>query len=735
MLPGRADGLVVGPLGPDELRGVLQRFVPAISRPELRRIHASSGGNPLHAIELTRALLAGDEAAGASLAAAVAQRLERLPPDLHPLLEAAAALGRPTADALAAALPDDGGAALDAAVARGVLAVGGGDELHFEHPLVQSVVYERMTPAHRRALHGRLARLTGDPDDRARHLARSAATPEPALAAEIAAAAERASGRSAYDLAAEFAGHALRLTPADDVDAVCERGLAEIRALGAAGEWTRGLAAADALVARLPRGPGRARAIMERAYFEDDDFETGERWLEQALDEAGDDPALRARVLDWLGWARGMHRGALRDGIAAAEDAVRSAEKCADPAVRVPCARTLAHMRFAAGLAGPDELRRVLAHEIQLEIPPLDAGPRATYAELLFWDGDLAGSRAVVDEVRDEAIAAHDEHARAYWLYDLAMLDVASGELGAARGHIAEAIEAARDARDSWGEALLQHALALTLAWQGDADRASAVAGERLARAARRAERPWIARLEHVLGLLALSRGEAAAAAERLAAADDLVEDMGFGHPAVFRVLPDAVEALAAVGDLGEARRRLARLERQAARSHSRYVDAATARARGVVAAAAGDGAAAADLLEESAAAFEALGFRPDAARARLELGGALLAAGSRGRAAEEFAAAHDAFRGWGPRWAARAAAALERVAPGRARGELTDVERAIVDLVAAGRRNREIAGELYMSVSSVEAHLTRVYRKLGVRSRTELARLPASSRRGEARR
>ena len=78
--------------------------------------------------------------------------------------------------------------------------------------------------------------------------------------------------------------------------------------------------------------------------------------------------------------------------------------------------------------------------------------------------------------------------------------------------------------------------------------------------------------------------------------------------------------------------------------------------------------------------------------------------------------------------WAAQAAAELERVAPGRAEGTLTTTESRIADLVAQGRRNREIAGELLISLATVEAHLTRIYRKLGVRSRTELVGRIASA-------
>jgi DNA-binding CsgD family transcriptional regulator len=76
--------------------------------------------------------------------------------------------------------------------------------------------------------------------------------------------------------------------------------------------------------------------------------------------------------------------------------------------------------------------------------------------------------------------------------------------------------------------------------------------------------------------------------------------------------------------------------------------------------------------------------------------------------------------------WGARATEELERAAPGRAVGELTPVEARVTDLVARGLRNREVAATLFMSVATVEAHLTRIYRKLGIRSRAELSRLVA---------
>ena len=79
--------------------------------------------------------------------------------------------------------------------------------------------------------------------------------------------------------------------------------------------------------------------------------------------------------------------------------------------------------------------------------------------------------------------------------------------------------------------------------------------------------------------------------------------------------------------------------------------------------------------------------------------------------------------------WAVQAEAELERVAPGREHAELTATESQIAELVVCGRRNREIANELFVSVATVEAHLTRIYRKLHVRSRTELARVVQAER------
>jgi DNA-binding CsgD family transcriptional regulator len=140
-----------------------------------------------------------------------------------------------------------------------------------------------------------------------------------------------------------------------------------------------------------------------------------------------------------------------------------------------------------------------------------------------------------------------------------------------------------------------------------------------------------------------------------------------------------------------------------------------------------GDSERAVAALREAATAFARLGFAPDAARARLVEGRAQLRAAQRTAAAEALAGARDAFAAMGALlWEARAAEELDRAAPGRAAGGLTAAESRIAALVAQGRKNREISQALFMSVATVEAHLTRIYRKLDIRSRSELTRLVA---------
>ena len=734
--PGRSEALDLGPLSIGALRRVLRASVETISRPALQRIHEVSGGNPLYALELARSLPAGEDAARAtgslplpdSLQAAIELRLARMPREPMPLLETVSAVGSTSVKALRATLGDDEvNRLLPLAVEHGLLVVDEGLEVRFSHPLVGSAVYGRMSPIARRSLHARLAGLAADPDVRARHLALSTDGRDAGVAQLLEDAAERAGRRGASDLAAEFIGHSLRLTPAEREDDARRRALGEIEHLAAAGEVSRALSLADGLLERLEPGRGRAEALVQLAQLENDDLERGEALLLRALEYAREDELLRGRVLDRLGWLRGVFLGDLRSGIGCAHEALSIADDLGDPGLQMLAAAGLAFMETLAGTPRPEHTARALALEEEIGTPVLWAGPRALLGKQLLWSGELDRATALFEAALADAARSRNERLRSYRLYDLALANCAAGNLATAQELVRQGMESARDAEDEHVEGWLLYPAALVHAWLGHAAEARAAARRRLEWAVSRGERPGIARARSVLGLLALSEGDPATAERELSEAVQLLEEMGVGHPGAIPALPDAVEALVGCGDSPAAGRVLGRLERQAAAVDSPWASAAAERCHGLLLLADGDADAAVARLEAAAASFDRIGYRADAARSLLALGRALLRGGYRMRAADVVAEARGRFSDLGAvLWEARAVEELERVAPGRAAGELTKAERRIAALVADGRKNREIGEELFMSVASVEAHLTRVYRKLEIGSRSELARLVA---------
>jgi len=725
----------LGPLSVGALRRLLTPIVATISRPALRRIREVSGGNPLFAIELARGLQ--DEGhyrspraipLPESLQAAIAGHLRSVPEELGPVLNTVSAVGRSSVRDLEVIHPTlDVRGLLSTAEEMRILVVEEDLEVRFAHPLIGSAVYTGMSPLERRALHARLARRAADPDIHAHHVALATDEPDADAAQLIEDAARKAGRNGALDLAAEFSAHSLRLTPVDDAGAKLRRSLLETERLAAAGEVGGALALADELVATLPAGPGRAEALIRRAELEDDDLDKGESLLVQALEDAEGDALLRARVLDMLGWLRGIFRGDLRGGIQCAREALAVGDGVGGPNFRMSVAAGLSNMEALAGNPRLDLINEAVAIEEEIGRPPLWAGPRVLLAEQLLWAGNLAAARALFESAHEQAVRSGNGRWISYGLYDLASLECAAGNLAAADASVREAMQAALDSGDTHVEVWILHRLALVASWLGRTTEARAAARHRLEIASRRGDRPGVARARWTLGFLALSEGDLELAVAELVGAVAQLEEMGFANPGSIPALPDAVEALAITGDATRAEELFESLRRQSESLDNPWVRAVVDRTRGVVLLAKGDAAAAVPYLEEAITSFERSGHRPDAARALLALGRALLRAGRRSRAAETLAEARFRFAQMGAAlWAARAAEELERAAPGRTAGTLTPAERRVSALVARGMRNREISQSLFMSVATVEAHLTRIYRKLEIRSRSELARLVA---------
>ena len=351
--------------------------------------------------------------------------------------------------------------------------------------------------------------------------------------------------------------------------------------------------------------------------------------------------------------------------------------------------------------------------------------PRSIVGLQLMWSGRIEDARAIFLE----ELAEYEKHAmytvRQEVLCYLAELECRAGRWSIAADLSAEAMETVVESGQTATQshvALFNQALAA--AHLGRVEEARSWGTDGLQRALANDDLFNATWHRAVLGFLELSLGRSAQAHEQLEPAVRYLERMGAAEPAIIPCVPDAVEALVALGRLDETEPLVDRLEEQGAARDRPWALATAGRCRGLIAAARGE-------LEEALAALERALEEHRRVAQPFELGRSMLVHGQIQRrrkqkraAREALQGARDAFADLGARlWVVRADAELARIG-GRppAPFELTASERSVAELVAEGRTNREVADSLFMSPSTVQAHLKRIYRKLGVRSRTELA-------------
>jgi DNA-binding NarL/FixJ family response regulator len=302
---------------------------------------------------------------------------------------------------------------------------------------------------------------------------------------------------------------------------------------------------------------------------------------------------------------------------------------------------------------------------------------------------------------------------------------VREDELALAVSAAADAASAAVTFAEQFGreaETITSWPAAVIAAHRGDLGRAQALAERGLGAGAL----PLVAEagFRWVLGIVELSRADARGALEHLERAEDVHEALGIFEPALQWYVPDLLDALLAAGEVERAEEMLAPFARRARELDRPWAVAVAARTEALLKAQRGDADGASTSFRDALAAHERVRDPFQHARTLLALGATQRRAKQRRAARETLEEALAIFtRLPAPLWAEKARSELARIGGRTAsRGELTESERRIAGLVAEGLTNREVAAALFLTEHTVETALSRVYRKLGVRSRTELA-------------
>ena len=452
------------------------------------------------------------------------------------------------------------------------------------------------------------------------------------------------------------------------------------------------------------------------------------RLIDEAVAEAGDDDSRAARILSFGAGLRLFEthvQAALVDG----RGALEKAERVGDPLL---IAAAISQVGFAEGYAGeatPGLLERGAELEERLDLSlEWFASPRFALARVLMRFGEMERCRAIFADLESKAVARGDEVSRVPILWASGMLEWLAGRWSVALEHVATAQELTDQMQSTHGQWWVARVRAPLEADVGLVEQARASAGGSLRFAESSGNEFYTVLALGAFGRLEIALGNNEAAGEYLRELPDRLHAWGIDDPTV-PVWADTIETMIALGELERARAYLELYEVNADRLGSPWAIAAAARCRGLLSAAHGELADAASSVERALAALDDDAYPFERARALLAMGAVRRRAQQKGPARAAFEQAAAIFDELGARlWCEKARGEVRRISgrPASA-AQLTETEQSVATLAAQGRSNRQIAAELYMGVSTVEAHLSRVYRKLGVR-RSQLATRLAQS-------
>jgi DNA-binding CsgD family transcriptional regulator/tetratricopeptide (TPR) repeat protein len=727
--PDAYERLLLGPLSLAALHRVLgERLGHSFPRLILSRIEQASGGNPFYALEIARALDRSAEPPApdrplpvpATLAALTESRLAALPARTRQALLLTAATAEPTLEILAHAGISDPRKVLAPAVRDGLVTVRRA-VVRFSHPLLAQAALASVDDNTLRRIHLQLAESAASEDDRARHLGEAAEGSDGTAAEALERAALRARERGASLDAVSLYERAGELTPETEPEAAARRAV-----LAAEGAFldVSDLRYADAILARsLPSAEGTSlRALVW--YYQGRQADAT-ALCERALEETGEDGVLRAKVLLRCAYLHGQTD--MERSEAELEEAVHALERAEGPLDPELVAAALldranAALQMATVLRRADVARAEGLHASSGRSWEWTRADAIQYELARHMDDLEVALAKLLDQIERRAERGGEDP---FWFVHVALINSWLGQLRPARTWADRAVEAySREGGDLY-PAFALRGLALVEALEGHVDEARDLATRGLELATSRGDVVVSVLHRQILAFVALSTGEVAEADRHLTEAARGAEEVGARHPLRFRLDGDRVEAALALGDLDRCGPIVERLEHVARVAPTPWTLAVGARCRGLLEAARGDLDAAAAALERAVSEHERLPMP-------FERGRTLLVQGQvRHRRKEKRLAdtsLRDALRTFEeigtPLWAGRARTELERVAfRRRAPGELNETERQIAELAADGLTNHEIAQRAFVSVKTVEANLTRVYRKLGIRSRSSLGR------------
>jgi DNA-binding CsgD family transcriptional regulator len=692
-------------------------------------------GNPLALLELPTTL---DEAQ-LSGRAPLEQPLQLSAGIERAFARRALVLGEATRRALLVAAADDSGNLACVEAASRLLGVTADDllraedadlvridesRIEFRHPLVRAAVYQGAAPSERRDAHRALADVFAsvDPFRMAWHTAAAAPGADARAAEALAAVAEESRRRGAYAAAAAAFERAARLTPDTN-----ER--PRFFAEAAETAWLSGQTSkADALVteglSESPAAPARAELLARRgriASYGDDQEAAFDMLVEAAHLLEDDDPSRAAELL-----ADAVGAGLQVGGMLAADAAARLAEleTNGDALRELLVAQALLSAKSIAGdVGGHDRLERAL--EAVEAAGALDEAPLQ-----IFWVGRgqyMRGHNAEAARLARRAIdAGRRTEAFAVLPQALRLLAAAEFDRGQWRTAYAaagEAVELGREVEQHSTVCACLGVLADIDAAAGNAESCAAHASAAIEIGTERRLGYYRGRAERALGRLAFAMGNTADAIEQLEA---LYVRLARAGNREVNVTPawDLVEAHARVRQIERARELLAEAA-EAMPPAGPGEEAVIARCVGIV----GDDSAFETAFERALALHDSEPCPFERARSEHAYGERLRRAGRRKRAREVLHRAVVAFDELGAsafasRTRAELAASGARLrSTAAARENLTPRETQVALAVAEGASNEEVAAVLYVTPKTVEYHLTRVYRKLGVRSRAELVR------------